>query len=103
MVRGVPPVRLASASIGVLAHVQVVVEAQARGQQGGLAVLAQIVEVVDGTPEFFRGDVQILDELEDIVHDAVNDGFYPLVAAGLVQTGYFFQQCCDFLSVHGLD
>ncbi len=87
---------------GVLAHVQEVVEAQARGEQAELGLAAQGVEQVDGGPVLLLGDVEVVDQLEQVGDQAMHDLLGALVAALLVEAGDGLQEVLDLGGVENL-
>jgi hypothetical protein len=65
-------------------------QAEPGGEQSGLLVLAQFVEVVDRLPELFRGHVQVFDDVYRIAQDPVDQRLGARVAAvSEVAAGFF--------------
>ena len=74
----------------VEAEVEEVLETEAGGEQAALVGLADLADVTDGGPELGRGDVEFFDGLEQVAHDALDDGFQARVAGRLVEAGELF-------------
>ena len=89
--------------LGVHAHVQETVQAQAGGEQTGFATSAQGVQVRNTGPVFVRCDVQIVNGFEQVGQQAVHDLFGAWVAATLVQAAGQTQEVLDFRGVENLD
>ena len=79
----------------VEAEVEEVLEAEAGGEQAALVGLADLADVADGGPELGRSDVELLDGLEQVAHDALDDLLQARVAAGLVEAGELVHQIGD--------
>src|SRR5690606_23254393 len=89
--------------LGIHADGQVLVHTQTGRQQCCLVVLAQLAYIIDRGPEFLRSHVEVLDQLEDIAHEAVNDLLQASIATFGVQARYLVQQFFYFFGMHGLD
>jgi hypothetical protein len=85
--------------LGVHPQIEKMLEAEAGRQQARFHVLAEIVEVVDGSPEFVGSHIQIFDRAEKIGDDPMND----LFGAGVsFLRGHSADDIQEFLDVLGL-
>ena len=85
MARGVPAVRPARCVGFVEADVEQAVEAEAGGDQPGLAARGQAGEPVDAGPELVGLDVEVVDGAEQVADDAGGDLVHARVAVGPVR------------------
>src|SRR5690554_908077 len=86
----------------VLAHIEKVVEAQARGEQAELGLAAQGVEQVDGGPVLLLADIEVIDQLEQVGEQTMHDLLGALVAALLVEASDGLQEVLHFGGVENL-
>src|SRR3546814_10728024 len=87
----------------VQAQVEEVVEAQPRGDQPGLSGRAQLVEPADRGPVLVRSDVQVVDRLEQVRHDAMDDMLGARVALVAVESADGLQEALDYRGIEDLD
>src|SRR6202048_46475 len=74
------------------AKVEEGLEAEAGHQQADLVRLPELGQVTHRGPELVRLDIELLDRLEQIRHDAVDDALHALVALVVPKTAYLAQQ-----------
>ena len=86
----------------VLAQVKEVVKAEPWRKQAELGLAAQGIEQVNTRPILFLGDIEVVDQLEQVAHQAVDNLLGAVVAAGLVETGDSVDKFLDFGSVKNL-
>ena len=86
--------------LSILADVQIAVHSQARGQQRSFTVGAQLTDVIHGAPKLLRRNIEIFDDLENVVHDTVNDFLHPFITTGFVEAGNLLQQFLHIGSLH---
>ncbi|MNI89289.1 hypothetical protein D3C73_1466740 [compost metagenome] len=78
-------------------------QAKACNQQAGFLACAQLVEVVDGFPELFRGHRQVFDDVHRIAQDAVDQRLDPWVAGVIEQAAGVLEKFLGVGSVGNLD
>jgi hypothetical protein len=80
----------------VRAKVEKGFEAEAGHQQADLVPLAELGQVTHRRPELVRLDVELLDRLEQVRHDAVDDALQPSIALVVTETADLSQEVPHF-------
>ena len=75
-----------------MTHIEEVVKAETGREQPELGLATQGIEQVDTGPVLFLGDIEVIDQLEQVADQAMDDLLGAVIATGFIKAGHGFDE-----------